>query len=145
MGLFDKKGQSANMGISPAEAECDRQLAELKLRREDAVMKLGLTFLASNTPENVAGTPYAEFVSSVADIDRETKFLEKRKLALRGLRQCEKCGNILVLDSAYCNKCGDQLEPFFLEENRGQNTCPKCGAPHAEGAAFCTSCGNKLS
>lgn len=145
MGLFDKKGQSANVAISPAEAECDRQLAELKRRHDDAVMKIGLTFLAGNTPENVVGTPYAEFVFSVTDIDREIKFLEKRKLALRGLRQCEKCGNVLVLDSAFCNKCGQQLEPLFLEENKEQNVCPKCGASHTEGAAFCTSCGNKLS
>lgn len=145
MGLFDKKNQSANTAISPAEAECDRQLAELKRRREDAVMKIGLTFLAGNTPEDVADTPYAEYVFSVADIDKETKFLEKRKLSIRGLRQCEKCGNILVLDSAFCNKCGEQLEPLFIEGSKGQNVCSKCGAPYAEGAAFCTSCGNKLS
>lgn len=144
MGFFDKKDQAANAATSPAEAECEKKLAELNQKRNEVVMKVGLTFLAANTPESVEGSPYAEFVDSICDIDRETAFLEKRKLALKGLRKCEKCGNILVLDSAFCNKCGEKLETLFLEENKAQNICPKCGAPYAEGAVFCTSCGNKL-
>ena len=65
-------------------------------------------------------------------------------LAVQGKRKCEKCGNVLVLESVFCNKCGEKLEPLFAEEMAKQNICPQCGATHSEEAAFCTSCGYKL-
>lgn len=145
MALFERKSQATAATVTPMEAECDRKLEELRRKREEYVMNIGLTFLAGNTPASVADTPYEEFVNGVISVDQEAEFLEKRKLALKGMRKCEKCGNILVLDSSFCNKCGEKLEPLFLEENKEQNVCSKCGATYAEGAAFCTSCGNKLS
>lgn len=144
MALFEKKDQTTNMAISPEEAECDKRLAELAQERAETVMKIGQVFLAANTPASVTDTPYAEYVNRVAAIDQESAFQEKRKLAIKGLRKCEKCGNILVLDSAFCNKCGEKLEPLFLEENKAKQVCPQCGAAYAEEAAFCTSCGHKL-
>lgn len=144
MAFFDKKGQGANTNVNQGMAECDRRLAELAQKRAAMVMQIGQLFLTSNTPESVKGSPYEELVNSVASIDKEADFQEKRKLAIQGLRRCEKCGNVLVLDSAYCNKCGEKLEPLFADQNKAQNICPQCGSQHAEGAAFCTSCGNKL-
>lgn len=144
MALFEKKDQAGNSNMNQGMAECDRRLAELAQNRTAVVMQIGQLFLASNTPESVKGSPYAELVGNVAAIDQEMDYQEKRKLAIQGLRKCEKCGNILVLDSAFCNKCGEKLEPLFAEQNKAQNICPKCGAPYAEGAAFCTTCGNKL-
>lgn len=144
MALFDKKNQTINAAVPPGVAECDRRLAELAQNRSAVVMQIGQMFLTANTPESVKGTPYAELVNKVAAIDQESDYQEKRKLAIKGLRKCEKCGNILVLDSAFCNKCGEKLEPLFTEQNKGQNVCSQCGSPYAEGAVFCTSCGNKL-
>lgn len=148
MALFEKKEQVVTSTVSPAEAECDRRLAELAQNRAATVMQIGQLFLKENTPASVKGTPFEECMTRMAAIDKETEYQEKRKLAIKGLRKCEKCGNILVLDSAFCNKCGEKLEPLFAEENTvqssGQNICPKCGAACAEGAVFCTSCGNKL-
>lgn len=144
MAFFEKKDQQTVSNVNPAEVECDRRLAELAQNRASLVTQIGQAFLAANTPESVKGTPYEEMVSAVAAVDKETEYQEKRKLAIRGLRKCEKCGNILVLDSAFCNKCGEKLEPLFAEDNKAQNVCPQCGAAYAEGAAFCTSCGCKL-
>lgn len=144
MALFERKDQAANSNVNQGIAECDRRLAELAQNKAAIVMQIGQLFLSANTPESVEGTPYAELVNKVVSIDQETDFQEKRKLAIQGLRKCEKCGNILVLDSAFCNKCGEKLEPLFAEQNKAQNICQQCGAPYAEGAAFCTTCGNKL-
>ncbi|MCH5340435.1 MAG: zinc ribbon domain-containing protein [Acetatifactor sp.] len=144
MAFFDKKAQVANSNVNQGMVECDRRLTELAQNRAAVVMQIGQLFLASNTPESVKGSPYEELVSSVAAIDQEADYQEKRKLAIQGLRKCEKCGNILVLDSAFCNKCGEKLESLFAEQNKAQNICPQCGSTYAEGAAFCTSCGNKL-
>lgn len=141
MALFEKKEGI----VSPEVAECNRKLAELEQRKNQLVMQIGLTFLANNTVEQLAGSPYEEDVKAVEVVEKEKVFQEKRKLAVQGKRKCEKCGNILVLESAFCNKCGEKLEPLFAEEIKNQNVCPQCGATYEEGAAFCTSCGNKLS
>ena len=143
MALFEKKQAVATVPLEVA--ECDRKLADLEGRRTQLVMKIGLIFLANNTLERLAGSPYEESVEAIETLEKEKAFLEKRKLAVQGLRKCEKCGNILVLESAFCNKCGEKLEPLFAEEIKNQNVCSQCGASYEEGAAFCTSCGNKLN
>ncbi len=144
MAMFDKKA-GVSSGASPEEMECDRRLGELARQRADAITQMGLMFFASNTPVSVADTPFAPYMNTVMEIDKQTAFLEKRKLALRGLRKCEKCGNILVLDSAFCNKCGEKFGPLFAAENAAQHLCPQCGASYADGAAFCTACGYRLN
>lgn len=138
-------GQNGNGMMPPEVAECERQIAELQARRAEMVMQIGLQFLANNPLEELEGSPYEENVKAIAAIDKERDFLEKRKLAVQGLRKCEKCGNVLVIESGFCNICGEKLEPLFAEETKNQNVCPVCGAAYAEGAVFCINCGNKLS
>ena len=141
MGMFDKKSQPEN----PEIAECDRQLAALEARRREMYFNIGRTYAGQNTAESAKGTPYGEFMQELEKVDRNKDFYEKRRLALQGLHKCEKCGNILVLDSAFCNKCGEKLEALFQGEETGQKVCSRCGTPYAEGTAFCTNCGNKLA
>lgn len=66
-------------------------------------------------------------------------------MAYQGLRKCEKCGNVLMLDSAFCNKCGEKLETLFPPTEQNPHICGRCGTPYAEGAAFCANCGSKLA
>ncbi len=139
MALFEKKPAQAAV---PEVAEYDKQIAQLAQRRAQLVLQVGQMFLDAN--KDLEGSPYEENAKAIMAIDKETDFLEKRKLAVQGLRKCEKCGNILVLDSSFCNKCGEKLEPLFAEEMKKQSICPKCGSAYEEGAMFCTSCGNKL-
>ena len=142
MAMYERR--EAPMAATPAEVEFDRRLAELGQNRSEVVLQIGRVFLENNTLEKQTGTPYEQLMKRVEAIDKECVYLEKRKLAIKGLRRCEKCGNVLVLDSVFCNKCGEKLEPLFAEEKRAQNLCPYCGEPHAGDATFCTSCGNKL-
>lgn len=146
MAFFDKK--ETVPAVSNEVAECDRQIAELDQRRAGLVMQVGHMFLSANSLESLVGSPYEEYAKTVAAIDRDRAFQEKRKLAIQGLRKCDKCGNILVLDSAFCNKCGEKLEPLFPQQappvNPQPRNCPQCGAPYEEGAMFCTTCGMKL-
>lgn len=144
MGLFDSKQTSAPAQI-PEVAECDRQLAMLEQKKKDIIYKIGQMYADNNDSKTAAGTVYEEFMKEIEKMAEEVIVLEKRKLAVQGLRKCEKCGNVLVLDSAFCNKCGEKLEPLFAATEQNPNICAKCGASYEEGAAFCTSCGNKLS
>lgn len=143
MGVFDlKKNQTtANSEV----AECDKQIAALERRRTEVYLNIGRTYADNTTVENAKDTPFADDIAELQKIAQETEFYEKRKLAVQGLRKCEKCGNILVLDSVFCNKCGEKLEELFQTDIVEKKVCSKCGAPYEEDAAFCISCGNMLS
>lgn len=148
MAFFEKKETTT---VAPEIAECDRRIAELGRQRTDLIMQIGQMFLANNTPDQLVGSPYEGAVNAFHAAGKEMVLQEKRKLASQGLRKCEKCGNVLVLDSAFCNKCGEKLGPLFEEEPQAQsaqsapvNACPNCGTPCEPGAMFCTSCGTKL-
>lgn len=143
MGLFDAR-QEKNQVVPPEVADCDRQLAALAQRRGEVVVRIGQLYVENNDSKSAAGTIYEDPLKEVERITKETATLEKRKLALQGLRKCEKCGNVLVLDSAFCNKCGEKLEALFTPTQENPHICSKCGMPYAEGAAFCTGCGSKL-
>lgn len=141
MALFEKKETAA---VSPEVLECERRIEELLKCKERLLVDIGSKFLENNSLEKIAGTPYEASAKEVSEIDKEREFQEKRKLAVQGLRRCEKCGNILVLDSMFCNKCGEKLNPLFVTEVQNGNICSVCGAEYKEGAMFCTACGNKL-
>ncbi|MCI9278994.1 zinc ribbon domain-containing protein [bacterium D16-50] len=143
MGLFDAKPSQAS-NVLPEVADCDRQLTALNQRREELIRQIGELYLENNDSTAAAGTPYEEFLKEIEKLAVETLTVEKRKLAVQGLRKCEECGNILVLDSSFCNKCGRKLEPLFVPTEDNPRICAKCGTAYAEGAVFCVGCGNKL-
>ena len=145
MGLFDSKNTQQAPAVAPEIVECDNQLAALAQKKADTINQIGILFVENNDSKTAAGTIYEPWMKELEKMANEVVVLEKRKLAVQGLRKCEKCGNVLVLDSAFCNKCGEKLEALFAPTEQNPNICTKCGAPHAEGAMFCTSCGNKLS
>lgn len=139
MALFESKKET----VLPEVAECDRQLAVLEQKKAETIRTIGQLYVQNNTAASAAGTVYEQYMKQLEQMAEEVIVLEKRKLAAQGLRRCEKCGNILVLDSAFCNKCGEKLPPLF-EKAVVQGVCSKCGAAHAPEAQFCTNCGNNL-
>lgn len=141
MGLFDKK--ATERMSTPEIAECDAKIANLNQQRQKTIYSIGEQYVELNTAKSAAGTTFEAYMEQLESIDEEIAVTEKRKLAVQGLRKCEKCGNILVIDSAFCNKCGEKLEALQAEVMK--NICPKCGSVYEDDAAFCISCGNKLS
>lgn len=142
MALFETKKETTQQ--IPGVAECDAKLAQLAKQKQDVTYKVGLKYVENNTAASAAGTIYAEELNELEAIDKEMENTETKKLALQGLRKCEKCGNVLVIDSAFCNKCGEKLAPLQTEVTPAVPHCSKCGNPVESGAAFCTICGNKL-
>ncbi len=143
MAFFDAR-QTQKDVVSPEVAECDMKLAELEQERQSAIFQIGQVYVENNDPKAAEGTPYEELRKEVARIEEETEALEKRKLAVQGLRKCEKCGNILVLESGFCNICGEKLGKLFVPTQENPHICSRCGEPYEEGMLFCTGCGNKL-
>lgn len=146
MGLLDKLTTigTENHATPPEVAECNAKLTQLEQQKKKVIYRIGERYAASNTIENAAGTPYEEDMTELQDIAQEAELTEKRKLAVQGLRKCEKCGNILIIDSAFCNKCGEKLETLRPGSEDGKKHCQNCGSVCEENAAFCTACGTKL-
>lgn len=145
MGLFSVN-ESGNVKKQNEQAEdiFDAEYRELKAKRSRAIMKLGNAVYAENKDKDMSGTVYAEYYTDIAEADKDMILLEKRRLASRGLRKCEKCGAELAIDSGFCNKCGTKQGELEKEVVMASHTCPKCGAKLEDGDAFCTSCGYKL-
>lgn len=145
MGLFDGKNNNQMPVVSPEVAEIDRQIVFLEQKRFELIQKIGQLYVENNDCHSAAGTIYETSMQELEKMDVEAVNLEKRKLAVQGLRKCEHCGHILELDSVFCNKCGQKLEELFTGTPQNPNVCNKCGKAYADGAVFCTNCGNKLS
>lgn len=147
MGFFDAKN-GRNM-LPPEVAECDAKLMALAQQKQQMIFHIGELFVNTNNAESVAGTQYEEVWKALEQNAFETENTEKRKLAVQGLRKCDKCGFILSIDSVFCNKCGEKQSELVVQQESPQmeaapNVCPDCGTPWVNGAAFCTNCGRRI-
>ena len=147
MAIFDKAvsvlKKNDTQATNPEIVAFESKLEELEQKKKDVIFDIGMHYLEKNTLEN-ASTEYVSFLRQLEEIEKEKVVLNKRILAVQGLRKCEKCENILPLDSAFCNKCGEKLQTLFVSAELTGNMCSKCGASLSEGAAFCTACGAKV-
>lgn len=147
MGFFDNKKeivQGQGNAVQPEVVACDKELAELEQRRRELYLKIGKRYVEEVSVEKAEGTPYEEDITGLDKITARTELLNKRKLAVQGLKRCEKCGNVLAIDSAFCNQCGEKLEPIAPEVLTDAPLCPNCKNPVEPGVLFCTKCGTKL-
>lgn len=119
----------------------DRELEKTEQKIEEQYAALGKAFFThcgENCPKE-----YAAYFQKIQNLCREREGIEKRKLASKGLRKCSVCGQVIPLDSAFCNKCGEKLPPLN-EDADLSSCCPACGEKLEPGAAFCVRCGAKV-
>lgn len=147
MGLFDsnmfRTKKITTETVTPEIEQFKRKLYEMEQQKQQITIEIGKLYVAKNELTDVVGTEFEPLLQQLAQIAKESTVLNKKILAAQGLRKCEKCENILSLDSAFCNKCGEKLSPLFEAEDLSENMCSKCGATLSAGAAFCTFCGTK--
>ena len=149
MGLFNNAGSQAKAQAgaapqAPGVAECEQRLTELSNERTRLLLTIGEKYVAEHLKDKAVGTDFEGEMNGIIKLDAEAVIVEKRKLALQGLRKCTACGNMLPLDSAFCNKCGEKQELLTVSETLGKDVCPNCGAEREADNIFCSVCGYKL-
>lgn len=123
---------------------------ETKLEEElrNAYEKLGKCFYEKNTDANIKAE-YQEEFEQIERLLEEKRTVEIKMLARQGKRKCTSCSNILILESRFCNMCGEKLEEIPEELLKDPvavlppSRCSSCGELLDEDAVFCSSCGKK--
>lgn len=148
MAIFDKTvfvlKKNEGEAVNPEIVAFEKKLAELEQKKQEVILQIGMRYVEKNDLAGVAGTEFELMLQQLDQMEKEKVVLNKRILAVQGLRKCESCENVLPLDSLFCNKCGEKLQPLFASDEMNKNMCSKCGADLSDGAAFCTSCGTKV-
>lgn len=123
---------------------------ETKLDNElkSAYEKLGKCFYEKNTDSNIKAE-YQEAFEQIERLLEEKVNMEVKILARQGKRKCSNCSNILVLESKFCNMCGERLKEIpkdFISSSPASTVvskCSGCGEVLDKDAIFCSNCGKK--
>lgn len=123
---------------------------ETKLDNElrSAYEKLGKSFYEKNTNLDIKGA-YPEEFEQIERLLEEKRNMEVKMLAKQGKRKCSNCSNILVLESKFCNMCGERLEEISIDLYQSSVSsvaipkCSGCGEVLDKDAIFCSNCGKK--
>ena len=103
------------------------------------------------------GKEFTKECKNVDKMHKEIDEMNKTILYNKGLRTCEKCGEIISTEATFCAVCGSKQKPVKLKseskkekeeeelkEKNKEKVCPQCGIVCAAGSKFCTKCGYQL-
>lgn len=99
------------------------------------------------TGEDV-GEVFSEEAEKVDEFKKEIREINKKILANKGLRECDKCGELIALESKFCQHCGEKQNEIEIvdtkPEEKAEKICKKCKTQCEDDAEFCPNCGKKL-
>lgn len=123
------------------------RVMELETKLKDTFEQIGKKFYEENRTNSTIDDIYQELFAAVKKIYDEKDIIERKNLAVKGMRRCEACHHIVTIDSIFCNKCGMKLselsKDILQEDIVDTRSCSGCGAKLEPGALFCTNCGKR--
>lgn len=116
---------------------------------------MGRTVYDSYKSGEDVGKVFTKECKKIDKMKKEIDEMNKTILYNKGLRTCEKCGEVIPTESTFCANCGQKQKPIkikeeskeekeVVEEKIVEKVCPQCGLVCQAGSKFCTKCGYKL-
>ena len=116
---------------------------------------MGRTVYDSYKSGEDVGKVFTKECKKIDKMKKEIDEMNKTILYNKGLRTCEKCGEVIPTESTFCANCGQKQKPIkikeeskeekeVVEEKMVEKVCPQCGLVCQAGSKFCTKCGSKL-
>lgn len=102
------------------------------------------------------GKVFTKECKNIDKMKKEIEEMNKTILYNKGLRSCDKCGEVIATDATFCANCGQKQKPVKIKEVKKEKeqegvkekvvdkVCPQCGLVCAAETKFCTKCGYKL-
>ncbi|MEG0873332.1 MAG: zinc ribbon domain-containing protein [Clostridia bacterium] len=98
------------------------------------------------------------FTKECKKVDKELKEINEMKKKIlynKDLRECFNCGEIIAVNSTFCQNCGEKQKPVKIKEEvkeekvkeekeHIEKVCPQCGFVCETAAKFCPKCGYKF-
>lgn len=143
--VADKSGKAIE------DAKLKLAIAEKEDEIEAIYKEMGKTVYDSYKAGEDVGKAFTKDSKSIDKKLSEIEDMNKKILYNKSLRVCDKCKEVISLESTYCPTCGtkqkairmktEKKEEVKKEENK---VCAQCGLICEASSKFCTKCGFEL-
>lgn len=102
------------------------------------------------------GKAFTKEAKKIDKIKNEIEEISKKILYNKGLRNCSSCGEVISIDSSFCELCGSKQKVLRIKEEKKEEqenesktdtkdkVCPQCGLVTSFDSKFCARCGYKF-
>lgn len=146
MNFFRKLGKMATdiAYVAVYKTGAARKIRKINMMLEDESRNIDALYLEIGKAyfdAHLADTDceFSDKVLAIKEAQQKIEDGEKKKLILRKVQRCEKCGAEMPETMLYCIACGNKMP--VTEEHE---VCAHCATSMPKGMRFCTECGNRL-
>ena len=143
--VADKSGKAIE------DAKLKLSIAEKEDEIEEIYKEMGRAVYDSYKSGEDVGKAFTKDSKAIDKKLTEIDEMNKKILYNKSLRTCEKCKEIISLESAFCPNCGAKQKTVKIKEDKKEEekkeenkVCAQCGLVCEPSSKFCTKCGFEL-
>ena len=120
----------------------------------DAIyIEMGKTVYDTYKTGEDVGKAFSKECKKIDKITTEIDEMKKVILYNKGLRTCENCGEVITIESSFCQNCGSKQKAVKIKKDKKEKdsakekeelkekVCAQCGLVCEPKAKFCAKCG----
>lgn len=145
--VADKSGKAFE------DAKLKISIADKEEEIEAIYMEMGKTVYDTYKSGEDVGKAFSKEGKKIDKIFTEIDDMKKVILYNKGLRTCESCGEVITVESSFCQNCGNKQKPVKIKKDKKgkdsnkekeelkEKVCAQCGLVCEPKAKFCAKCG----
>lgn len=136
------------------EAKSKNEISDKQDVIEESFKAIGKTVYESYLSGEDVGKVFTKECKKIEKATKDIEDLNTKILYNKNLRKCDNCGEVIALNSEYCQNCGQKQKTFKITTEKKDNekqqkdniekVCPQCGNICEPEAKFCPKCGYKF-